>query len=117
MRLGEIIKEYREKNRLSIEDFAKKSGISRAYIGMLEKGTDQRTGKRIMPSIAMIKKAAIGMGLGFDELFSMLDEEITLKDDSAQMDLATVTVINEMKEFTQEQKQLVHHNKCLIYRI
>ena len=37
MTLGELIKEYRSKNNLSMDAFADKSGISKAYISLLEK--------------------------------------------------------------------------------
>jgi len=37
MRLGEIIKKYREENNLSMDDFVKFSGLSKGYISMLEK--------------------------------------------------------------------------------
>lgn len=37
MLLGEIIKEYRAKHNLSLQDFADKIGTSRSYIHMLEK--------------------------------------------------------------------------------
>ena len=35
MYLGQIIKEYREKNDYSMAAFAEKSGISKAYISLL----------------------------------------------------------------------------------
>lgn len=80
MRLGLIIKEYRDKNKISMEDFAKRSGISKAYVGLLEKGKHPKTGKPIMPSIDIIRKASVGLMMDFDTLFNMLDEEITLND-------------------------------------
>ena len=80
MRLGQIIKKYRDKNKMSMEDFARKSGISKAYIGLLEKGKHPKTNKPIMPSIDIIRKASVGMAMDFDTLFNMLDEEVTLHD-------------------------------------
>lgn len=32
MKLGQIVNEYRRKNKLSMDAFAKKSGISKGYI-------------------------------------------------------------------------------------
>lgn len=75
MHLGEIIKEYRSKNNLSMGDFAEKSGISKAYISILEKNRDPRNGKKVTPSIPIIKKAALGMNVTFDELFNSLDND------------------------------------------
>lgn len=39
MTLGEVIKKYREDHDLSMADFAELSGMSKAYVSLLEKGT------------------------------------------------------------------------------
>lgn len=78
MTLGELIKEYRAINHLSMDAFAKKSGISKAYISLLEKNKHPKTGKPIAPSIQSIKQAAEGMGMDFNVLFSKIDGDITL---------------------------------------
>lgn len=78
MTLGAIIKKYREENELSMDDFSKKSGISKAYIGFLEKNYNPKTGKTIAPSVAIIKQAADGMRMDFDSLFSMLDKDFPI---------------------------------------
>lgn len=51
MTLGEIIKEYRTAHNLSMDAFSEKSGISKAYISLLEKNKHPKTGKPIAPSI------------------------------------------------------------------
>lgn len=79
MRLGLIIQEYRREHSLSMDEFSKKCELSKAYIGLLEKGIHPKTGKTIIPSITTIKKAAKGMNINFDELFSKLDEDIALE--------------------------------------
>lgn len=79
MRLGLIINEYRAKNGMSMDEFAKKSGLSKAYIGFLEKGVHPKTMNPIKPSVDAIKKCATAMGMDFSTLFNMLDEEITLE--------------------------------------
>ena len=78
MKLGEIIKEYREKYNLSMSEFSKRSGISKAYIGMLESGVNPRNGKPIKPSVEIIKKCASGMHTDFDTLFHQLDEDVVV---------------------------------------
>lgn len=75
MSLGNIIKNYREVNRMSMDDFSRVSGISKAYISMLEKNINPRTGKAPVPTIEYIQKAAKAMFMSFDELFTMLDNE------------------------------------------
>ena len=37
MTLGELIREYREQHSMSMEEFARLSGLSKGYISMLEK--------------------------------------------------------------------------------
>jgi len=80
MTLGDIIKNYRISHAMSMRDFAEKSGISNAYISLLEKNQHPKTGKPIAPSIQCIKQAADGMGMDFNVLFSKLDGNITVND-------------------------------------
>lgn len=78
MKIGDIIKDYREKNHLSMSEFAKRAGISKGYVGMLESGLNPATGKPIKPSIEVIHKVASGMRTDFDTLFRQLDEDVIL---------------------------------------
>ena len=83
MRIGIVINNFRIENGLSMDKFAKKAGISKAYVGFLESGKHPKTGKPLYPSIDMIKKCASAMGMTFDELFHMLDEDISITSESA----------------------------------
>ena len=78
MNLGQIIKEYREKNEYSMAAFAEKSGISKAYISLLEKNRHPKTGKKISPSIQCIKQVADAIGMSFDDLFNTLEGNVTI---------------------------------------
>lgn len=78
MTLGSIIKKYRVEHQLSMDAFSQKSGISKAYISLLEKNQHPKTGKAIAPSIQCIKQAADGMNMDFNILFSMLDGDVTV---------------------------------------
>lgn len=78
MRLGEIIRNYREENGMSMSEFAKAAGISKAYIGFLEKGSNPQTGKEIAPSIKIIHSIAQAMHMDFDELFNTIDGYVTV---------------------------------------
>ena len=73
MTLGDIIKDYRIANDLSMDAFSEKSGISKAYISLLEKNKHPKTGKPISPSIQCIKQAADGMNMDFNTLFGMME--------------------------------------------
>ena len=72
MTLGEIIKDYRNQHEMSMDAFAEKSGISKAYISLLEKNKHPKTGNSIAPSVAIIQSAAKAMNMDFDDLFSKL---------------------------------------------
>ena len=74
MLLGEIIKEYRAKHNLSLQDFADKIGTSRSYIHMLEKNINPSTNKPINPSIETLKSLANAMDLDVDALLKKLDD-------------------------------------------
>ena len=75
MFLGDIIKEYRDKNHLSQRDFAKKCNLSYTYISALEKNMDYRSGKPISPTLETIKNVAKGINMSIDDLLKILDDE------------------------------------------
>lgn len=78
MTLGEIIKNYRDRHEMSMDAFSAKSGISKAYISLLEKNKHPKTGKPITPSIQSIKQAADGMDMDFNVLFNAIDGDVSL---------------------------------------
>lgn len=76
MTLGNLIKEYRSTNKLSLRDFANRcGGLSHTYISALEKEFDYRTGKPIAPTLDTIKSIALGMNLSIEEILKILDDE------------------------------------------
>ena len=87
MRLGDIIHRYRDEHEMSMGEFAKLAGVSKAYIGFLEKGINPKTGRDFAPSIKTIQSVAKAMRMDFDTLFNMLDGEVTLSVNSEQSDL------------------------------
>lgn len=78
MTLGDVISEYRAAHSLSMEKFAELSGISKAYISMLEKNQTQR-GDEPSPSFEMYKTVAKTIGIGVDELIRTVEGNISLK--------------------------------------
>lgn len=85
MNLGEIIKNYRKSHSMSMDDFSSASGLSKAYIAMLESNENPTTKKPIVPSIQTIQKAADGMHLTLDRVISMMgDELVSTEDDVGQ---------------------------------
>lgn len=79
MTLGELIKQYRKEHGINMRDFASTSGLSRAYISILERNYNPATGKPIAPSIDAIKKVSEAMGMEFDTVFNMIDGDVTIQ--------------------------------------
>lgn len=74
MHVGDFIKKYREEHNLSMQDFANLTGLSKAYVGMLEKVYNPETQKPISPSVDKMNQIAKGMGMSLDELLVHLGE-------------------------------------------
>lgn len=75
MKLGEILRFYRATHSMSMDEFSRRSGISKSYISLLEKDKHPKTGEPITPSVSIINQAATAMGLSFDDLFKMLNSD------------------------------------------
>jgi len=73
--LGILIKRYRETHGLSMDDFAKRSGLSKAYISMLEKNKNSRSKKPIVPSLETIKSVSDVIGIDFNIVIEMIDPD------------------------------------------
>lgn len=75
MKLSTIISDYRERMQISQREFARRCDLSNSYISFLEKDTNPKTGKPMVPTIEQYKKLADGMGITLQKLFEMLDED------------------------------------------
>ncbi len=74
MHLGEVIKEYRDNNDLSMQAFADRCEVSKGYIAMLERNVNSKTGSPVVPSIETFIKVARAMHISLSELINMVDE-------------------------------------------
>lgn len=107
MRIGDIIHDYRVKNKTSMELFAKNAGVSKAYISLLEKGYDPRTQREIIPSVTTIQKVARAMGTTFDELFKKLDGDILLNDEMTTRDPISIEILRNIENMSAGARKLV----------
>ena len=73
MILGDIIKKYRKENKISMDEFAKACGLSKAYISILERNINPISKKPPIPSLETIKSVANVVHIDFNEIISMLD--------------------------------------------
>lgn len=73
MKLGTLIKSFRENKSMTMQEFADKAGLSKGYVSMLEKGIHPQNGKEIVPSIDTVKKVSDVLGLSIDEILEIID--------------------------------------------
>ena len=94
MFLGEIIKQFREENNMTMETFAAKAGLSKGYISMLEKNKNPKSSKQLLPSIDTFKKAAKVMSMSADDLIRMTDGSQLVRLNQNEDDLSNITNIS-----------------------
>jgi repressor LexA len=77
--IGEIIKHYRTANDLSMDNFGKLASLSKAYISILERGSNPRNNKPVIPSIDTLRAIAQAMNMDLNELINLLDDNQKIK--------------------------------------
>ena len=111
MTLGDIIKEYRIFHKMSMDAFSEKTGLSKAYISLLEKNKHPKTGKPIAPSIQCIKQVAHGMNMDFDDLFKKIDGDVSLtKDISLLSNTKQINFNNDSQKISNSYKKTIDIN-------
>ena len=79
MTIGEIIKEYRVKYNITMDDFAQMSGLSKGYISMLEKNENPRTKLPIMPTTKTLAAVSVALNISVSELMDKLGDKTEIK--------------------------------------
>ncbi|WP_269477795.1 helix-turn-helix domain-containing protein [Hominibacterium faecale] len=74
MYLGELIRQYREKENVSLREFAEKTGLSVSYISQLERNQNPKTGRVIVPSAETFLKVSYALGISINDLIDTVDE-------------------------------------------
>ena len=77
MTIGDVIKEFRKLNELSLEEFGKLAGLSKSYVSMLENNKDPR-GNPVNPSLETIDKIASAIGVDVDALVGQIDQDFVV---------------------------------------
>ena len=78
MKLGEVIKMYREEHgNISQREFAKQCGLSSVIISNIERGVRQ-TGEVYVPKLDTVRKLASGMGITPEELIQCDDFDLNI---------------------------------------
>ena len=91
MLLGDVIYNYRARNKMTLKEFAARSGLSVSYVNQLERNRNPKTNEPIVPSLETFSKVAIAIGITLDELLSMVDENqpVGLESTSARQPLSS----------------------------
>lgn len=90
MTLAEIIKKYRIENSLSMDELAKRAGLSKPYISMLEKNKNSKNGKPIIPSIRTYYKLATAMNIPFENFLKLIDGDENISLEPSTFDPSTL---------------------------
>ena len=90
MRIGEWINAYRAENQLSMADSAKKTGVSKAYVGFLEKGA-------VNPTTKMLSKIANALGMTLQEFMASVDDD----------DIITIPAASDLLPLTADEESLL----------
>ena len=77
MNLGEAILNYRKEHSLSMDKFSALSGLSKAYISILERNKTPH-GNTPAPSIDTYCRVARAMGMDVNDLLAVVDDRISL---------------------------------------
>lgn len=86
MKIGQLIKNYRDSNKVTMQDFADAAGISKAYISILEKGY-RANGREVIPSYETMQGVAKAMKISVTSLVQLLDkDQLVLLDPTNETD-------------------------------
>lgn len=115
MKLSTIISDYRNHMQISQREFARRCDLSNSYISFLEKETNPKTGKPMVPTIEQYKKLADGMDMSLQSLFELLDEDspvdlhapVIMAESSAPKTLEARIVSGGMDKLPQEQREQI----------
>ena len=108
-KLGNFLKGYRDTHDLSLRNFAALSGLSHTYIEKLEKGSDPRSGKPVVPTINTLQALAKATGKTLLEILQIagyVSDVSTLKQRTTIKKISDVlTQDPELKVFWDEMVQ------------
>ncbi len=75
MTLGELVHAYREEHGMTMQEFADRSHLSKAYISMLERNRNPKSGRPPVPSLETIRAISRVIGADFNDVIAALDAD------------------------------------------
>lgn len=108
MTIGEIIKDYRDANGISLDEFAKQAGMSKSYVFALEKNEHPKTKEPINPSLGIISRVSIATGLSVDEIYARLGiKELFGQKTTFDLSDLEIRIIDRFRSADELEKQMV----------
>lgn len=110
MKLSDIIKGYIEEHNYSMRNFANICGISPAQMSNMARGVNSQ-GEKSMPRPEMLEKLAAGMGIGYNELLSAMDDNalIVVSENGDPLAPAKQALIDKILIATPEQLEKIQN--------
>lgn len=96
MTIGEIIKRFRKENNMTIQEFADQSGLSKAYVSILENGKRFGSNKKVAPTMETYNKVSSAMGVSVNSLINAMNGE----EDEAEPLIVTIPLLDNVSWFT-----------------
>ena len=106
MTLGDIISDYRASHSMTMDTFSKLSGISKAYISILERNRTPR-GDEPSPTFEMYKAVAKTVGVDVDELIRKVEGKIDLAPTPENLTSEESALLAEFRSLSDEKQSLL----------
>lgn len=116
MKLGDYIKEYRRQHGMSQRDFAELTGMSKAYVSILERGHDSE-GRIPAPTFKMIKQIADATHISMDEIAEMCGETIAVQSNKPKMITSREALQVAIDSMSDEKVDALLAAICLVERL
>lgn len=104
MRLGQMIKKYRNDNGLSLRDFARVSGVSNSYISMLETGRQPTSGRPVVPTLTKLNQIAAAMNVRVDDLIVAIEDPVGSAADFSDLERL---IIDRFRGLSEKEKEMI----------
>lgn len=107
MKIGEKINQLRTVHGYTMQVLADKSGLTKGYISMLEKGINPGTGKEIIPSLETVQNIAYAFDLSLDSFLEGVESSVELpllSNDKSTLD----QIISTTKQLTPPRQHKVY---------
>ena len=111
MKVGEWLKLYREQHNLSMQALADLCGFSKAYINVLEKGINPKTGKPISPTMQTFEKIARGTKTDVDTLLKILDGDQPITVNAPASDGLPALTQRDERQIAKDLEDMLHSLK------